>query len=202
MCRFAAAGLVGGICLLSPAACGADQPQDARFLVGARSGYAWGGAVRAQGDLRASAIPIWLDLGYLLTPEVMLGAYAQYGIGVGSSVSARVLAFGAEVHYRFSPDETLHPWMGFGLGYQQLEMSHTDRAPGYGGEYTVSETIRGVDYAVLQGGFDVIAVGPFTSLSLGQDLACVYEEPGLRSGCPKGGLHGWWTLGLRAAFEL
>ena len=92
------------------------------------------------------------------------------------------------------------------MGYWQFEISGAGNAPG-GGEYTTTEMIRGVDYALLQTGFDlkfgrVVGVGPFASLSLGQDFACTYEELGHREHCPTGNLHGWLTLGLRVTFEL
>jgi hypothetical protein len=201
--QLAQAGLVVGLSLLAPSARGADRPQP-RYTVGLRSGYSWGLAAGSGGGSGPAAIPIWVDLGYRPRSEVMLGAYAEYGIGVEPShcdCSSDILAFGAQVQYRFSPDETLHPWVGFGLGYQQLDSRSTLANPG-GGEDPVSETRRGLDFAVLQAGFDVVAVGPFTSLSLGQDLSCIYREYGTTSGCAKGGLHALWTLGLRVALDL
>src|SRR5689334_18785802 len=36
--------------------------------------------VNALGDDTYGAIPLWLDAGYRLTPELMLGAYFVYGI--------------------------------------------------------------------------------------------------------------------------
>src|SRR5262245_53684103 len=71
-----------------------------KFHIGVRTGYgiplgnAQGGGTETVGgvtvtteerplnDVYSGMIPIWLDLGYFVTPNIMVGVYGHYGIGL------------------------------------------------------------------------------------------------------------------------
>src|SRR5258706_3836456 len=67
------------------AAASTDAPPDTggKIKIGLRLGYALPlGDIskdNKMSDAVSGMIPIWLDLGYMITPNIMLGLYAQYG---------------------------------------------------------------------------------------------------------------------------
>jgi outer membrane protein W len=201
-----------------------------RFVVGARLGYAvaMGKAVdETDGELSkgiSGHIPIWLDLGYLVTPNIMVGLYGQYGIGfVGSGLSdelcdpynldcsARVIRFGIQGQYHLSPAEKLDPWFGVGFGYELATMSVSGSVMGT--SIDSSATYKGFEFLNLQGGADfkvspAIGIGPFLSFSLGQyGSASTSGNAGGQSMSDSGdidntAIHEWFTFGVRGAFTL
>ncbi|RYE84347.1 MAG: hypothetical protein EOO75_18220, partial [Myxococcales bacterium] len=104
------------------------------FEIGLRAGYALPlGKTAAEvklGDVYAAKIPIQLDVGYRITPQVYLGAYGQYGIGVLDSelkdgcdavnvdCSSSNIRFGVNATYHFLTRGTFLPWAGLGFGYE------------------------------------------------------------------------------------
>ena len=60
------------------------SPSDKKFILGARMGFGIPiGKVNgyATVDISHSVVgemPLWLDIGYMVTPDVMLGAYGQF----------------------------------------------------------------------------------------------------------------------------
>ncbi len=130
-------------------------------------------------DSVSAMIPIWLDLGYMVTPNIMVGLYANYGfIMLDSKVSdacddcsASLIRFGIQGQYHLSPAESLDPWFGLGLGYEMLNQKTVVVTPA--GTATGDANTTGLEFLNLQGGAnfkatDSIAVGPFVSFSLGQ----------------------------------
>jgi hypothetical protein len=94
------------------------------FEIGVRLGYGL-----PMGDLAKDAklsdsvsgmLPIWLDIGYRINPNIFVGGYAQYGIAFvkdcpdSASCSASSIRFGAQAHYHIIPDQTFDPWVGLG----------------------------------------------------------------------------------------
>jgi outer membrane protein W len=192
-----------------------------KFVIGARLGYGI-----AMGDSQKDAklsdgvsghVPIWLDLGYMVTPNIMLGLYGQYGIGiVGSSMSdicdtpnidcsVSVIRLGIQGQYHLSPAEKFDPWFGLGFGYEWNTLS----VSGNGGSGTFGA--HGFEFANLQGGFDyklspAFGIGPFLSFSLGQygttsaggDLKDLYQDGSIDNTA----IHEWLTFGIRGAFTL
>src|SRR5262245_48031547 len=75
----------------SRATVGAAQEGAAREAgveVGFRTGYALPFGMVAEGladpnmtEMVSGSVPLWFDLGYRVTPNVLVGAYFQYGIG-------------------------------------------------------------------------------------------------------------------------
>ena len=162
-----------------------------KIKIGLRLGYGipMGESVK-DADLNKSysgKIPIWLDLGYMVTPNIMVGLYAQYALAMiaddacpsGADCSGSVMRFGIQGQYHLSPAESLDPWFGLGIGY---EISSSTISAG-GAE--VSGGASGLEFANIQAGAnfkvaDAIGVGPFLSFSLGQ-----YSSRSARSGAPR-----------------
>ncbi|HEY8039520.1 MAG TPA: hypothetical protein VIF15_06990, partial [Polyangiaceae bacterium] len=85
----------------------------------------------------SGVIPIWVDAGYRLNPNIYIGAFFQYGIGLvntandatpgcaqsGVSCSASDMMFGIDAHYHLMPDQTIDPWVGLGVGYEIASLS-------------------------------------------------------------------------------
>src|SRR5262245_12481435 len=112
--------------LLISGAAGADELTGAArppgFELGVRTGYAlpFGKMDDQSTDVRetiSGQIPVWLDVGYRVTPNLVLAAYGQLGIGLfkndcpsGASCSAKDWRFGLAARYHIQPAEKLDPW--------------------------------------------------------------------------------------------
>jgi outer membrane protein W len=197
---------------------------EGKFVLGLRLGYALPVGSLAEGSDMSDAIsgqfPIWLDIGYMVTPNVMLGAYGQYAFGsvagqiktlcdqnsaAGISCSASDIRFGLQGQYHISPSEKFDPWLGLGVGYELMKVGVS------GGGQEASTTASGFEFANLQAGADFKVVpkfvfGPFLSFSLGQygstsnSGAGAAQSPG--GDIPNKALHEWLTFGVRGAFIL
>jgi outer membrane protein W len=157
-------------------------------------------------DLAGGLIPVWLDAGYMVTPNLMLGVYTQYAIAAGGdawSGSGTNLRFGVQGQYHVSPAEAINPWLGLGVGYEILKMNSS-----IGGD--VSAEVKGMEFANLQAGLDFrvgssIALGPFASFSVGQHSSASTSDPyfGSQSGSiDQKALHHWLMFGGRAVLYL
>lgn len=202
----------------APAASGASQ---GGFQFGLRLGYGIplgkaSGADNADlSNVVSGQIPIWLDVGYRITPAIYVGLYGQYGIAFvnkdqnteckadGVSCSASDIRFGVNAHYHFSPGQSVDPWAGIGIGYEILGFS------GSGGGQDVSSSTKGLEFLNLQGGADFLAtsglsVGPFASFSLGQYSSTSVTAPGIdQSGSiDNTAMHEWLVIGVRGAYNL
>lgn len=191
----------------------ADIDGGGKIKLGLRLGYGlpMGDAAkdRPMTDGVKGKIPIWLDLGYMVTPNIMVGLYAQYGIAMladdacpdGADCSGAVIRFGLQGQYHLSPGESLNPWFGLGIGY---EMASSKVSAG-GAEFT--GTTSGLEFANLQAGADFgvadnIGIGPFVSFSLGQYSSAKTETP---AGSSDGdiedkAMHMWLVLGVKGTF--
>ena len=167
--------------------------QDQGFEAGLRAGYgvpfgkATDAATRDMNEATSGILPLWVDIGYRLTPNVFAGAYFQYGIGFVSSefpdtcdtqgvdCSTSSIRLGGQVHYHFVPEGRADPWLGYGFGYEWWRL----------GEQTptreLSVTARGFELANFQVGVDFYPephfyLGSFVSFSLDQfnsvDVTC------------------------------
>ena len=160
-------------------------------------------------DYVGGMIPIWLDLGYMVTPTIMVGLYAQYGLlmGVkaggqdcpsGVSCSGNDIRIGLQGQYHLSPGESLNPWFGLGIGYEMLNTKYS------GGGVDVKGGAKGLEYANLQGGADFkvaesFAVGPFVSFSLGQYSKTSGDNS---ADIPEKAMHQWLTLGVKGTLGI
>jgi len=204
------------------AAVSTDSAQPGNVHLGLRLGYGipLGNAANADSpgdqdaklsDTYTGIIPIWLDVGYFVTPNIMLGLYGHYGIGLmadgedgcpeGADCSGSVIRFGLQGQYHVSRGQSVDPWFGLGVGY---EIASATRSA-LGQELTV--TVKGFEFVNLQAGADFkvadnVAIGPFVSFSLGQysSQSVDPEIPGLGDDIPNKAIHEWLTLGVKGSF--
>ncbi len=161
-------------------------------------------------EVTAGQIPFWLDLGYWVAPQVMVGAYGQYGVVLledhpsgcpsGADCSAYDVRFGLQGQYHLLPGRDINPWMGLGIGYEILGGS------GEQGGFTSTRTYRGMEYANLQAGATFalpggVGVGPFLSLAFGEFSRAHFETFLGEADQEVEGLHEWLTLGVRLSYD-
>jgi hypothetical protein len=195
--------------------------------VGLRTGYALplGSSVGGPGDNSLSntfsgVLPIWVDAGYRLNPNLMIGAYFQYGIAFinnskagagqagcsanGVSCSGSDMMFGVQAHYHFMPDATFDPWAGIGVGYEIANFNISEA--GTSGNASFS----GFQFVNIQAGGDYkampnLGIGPFVMFSLGQYGSCSYGGAfGSLGNCTiqQTAMHEWLTFGVRGAYDI
>lgn len=219
--------VAGGVGLLiAPAEASA---QDATgFEAGLRVGYGipLGKATGDAGDDLnrgiAGQIPLWLDVGYRVSPNVFVGLYTHYGIGfVGDDIdmacqqssqiscSASDVRLGLQLHYHVSPAENVDPWIGPGIGYEWLSLGFE------GAGASFSTTASGFEFLNVQGGVDFAPaehfyLGPFVSFSLDQyfdiSVDCSGAIPcmdlaSIAGDIPDKSLHEWLVFGVRGGYE-
>lgn len=167
-------------------------------------------------------LPIWFDLGYRFNRSLFLGLFYQYAptfplshscvlpSTIANPVNGELTCdgfeqrFGVEVQYHLRPTEMVDPWIGLGLG---VEMSQLNYSQGQGQD--TGSFQAWAPQADLQLGADLgfskrIPVGPFVDLSLAQFGTENTYDPN-NHGSPvafNAKLHGWFTFGLRAQFNL
>ncbi|MEZ4225867.1 MAG: hypothetical protein R3B13_33275 [Polyangiaceae bacterium] len=186
-----------------------------KIKIGLRLGYGLplGDAIKdsKMSDGVSGMIPIWLDLGYMVTPNIMVGLYAQYGIVMLASdrkdacdaakvdCSAADIRFGLQGQYHLSPGESLDPWFGLGIGYEMLNSKAGDASTGLAG-FEFANIQAGANFKVA----DAIGVGPFVSFSLGQysSASADPEPPGFDSSIKDKAMHQWLVLGVAGTFSL
>jgi outer membrane protein W len=187
----------------SASAGASTSAEPGKFVLGLRLGYGLPMGSIMKGDKMSDAfsgmIPIWLDVGYMVTPNIMVGVYGNYGIvslkDCSGDCSASQLRFGVQGQYHISPAEKLDPWFGLGIGYEKMSV----KAGGDDG------SISGMEYLNLQAGLDyklspAFGLGPFLSFSLGQYGSA--SSGGVSADIPETAMHQWLTLGVRGAFNL
>ncbi|HEY3252499.1 MAG TPA: hypothetical protein VGJ91_01075 [Polyangiaceae bacterium] len=175
---------------------------DKKIRLGLRLGYAFALGNLDKNDKMSDGtkgqIPIWIDAGYMVTPNILVGLYGQYGfvqLKDCTDCSAHDIRFGLQGQYHLAPAGSADPWLGLGFGYEWLGLSQ-------GG---ASGTIKGFQFLNLQGGADfkvsdAFAVGPFVDFSLGQYSSISVEDQS--ADIPEKAMHEWLTLGVKGTFGL
>jgi hypothetical protein len=225
--RFAIfAGLVA-VSLAASSTALAD-PTASGIEVGLRTGYSIplgnldggvgnGAAADKLSDLVSGRIPIWIDAGYRINPNIYVGAFFQYGIASvasnalggacsGSvSCSAHDIQIGAMFAYHLMPDQTIDPWAGIGIGYESLSGSGSVNGQNAGGEsfsgFQFANIQLGADYKVMPN----LGVGPFASFSLGQYGSASSTDAAGNSTSISNfntSLHEWLTFGIRGVYDI
>jgi opacity protein-like surface antigen len=183
---------------------------DGKVKLGLRLGYGipMGDAADGAelGDFVSGMIPIWVDAGYMVTPNIMVGAYFQYGIASiaddfcgEADCSGSDVRFGVQGQYHFSPGQKIQPWAGIGVGYEIANIN----AEIAGVEASFST--KGFEFLNLQGGADfeianAFVLGPFASFSLGQYSSS--SSGGESEDIEDKAIHQWLTIGAKGTFSL
>ncbi len=196
----------------------------AQFQLGLRLGYApaMGDAAKdwSMSDAVKSQIPIQLDAGYKLTPELAVGAYFSYGFGASDSLvipgvgdvcgsgvdcSSTLYRAGVQGLYTFTQVKSaLVPWAGVGIGYEWASL--TAEGGGMKAEFSTS----GMEYLNLQVGGDYkvspkFAIGPYALFSLAKYSSATVKVNGneVASGSiDQQAMHEWLHVGVRGSFDL
>lgn len=181
-------------------------------------------------DAANGALPVMLEAGYRLSPQLSIGVYGQLApvflktneqsCPEGFDCSSMKWDFGAQALYHFSPEKGFDPWVGLGLGVEILhsEVSGSVQVPVPGGGTVpattqVSVTDRGPELNVSAGGDfrlgQSLRVGPFLTVTLAQYTVRVGEQRVNITGVPEqvsqtprvdNGMHALFALGARLAF--
>ena len=205
--------LVAG--LLVMCAAGTAFAQDGKIKLGLRLGYALPagkiGDVSVAGqtadggklsDHVSGQIPIWIDAGYMVIPNLLVGLYGQYGFISTKDCdgcSAHDLRIGIQGQYHFTPEQSIDPWLGIGFGYESLGTSQTVAGQSF------DASAHGWELLNLQGGvdFEVIpkfTVGPFLSFSLDQFSS--ESSGGTSIDYTSKQLHEWILIGAKGTFGI
>lgn len=207
------AGIVTAVAMM--ALSGVAGAEESGVELGARSGYGipMGDALKDKkmSDGVDGMIPIWIDAGYRINPNLFAGVYFQYGLvsvadkacGSGADCSASDIRIGLQGQYHIMPDASFDPWVGLGVGYEMLKSS----AEAGGSKF--SRTMSGFEFANLQAGADFevapgFGVGPFISFSLGQYSSSESDpNPTNESSDIKDkAMHQWLLLGVKGSYSL
>jgi hypothetical protein len=155
-------------------------------------------------DLTVADIPIWLDAGYMVLRQLMLGIYAQYAIVAGGhnfTGSGSDIRLGIQAQYYPVDTGLLNPWVGLGVGYEMLKTSAT-----FGNQ---SVDLKGFEFAHLQVGLDFrlgryIGLGPLVGYSIGQysSMSMSGSYTNGQSSFGDKALHEWLTFSARVTLTL
>lgn len=201
-----------------------EKPYAPHLVVGVRSGYSWGlGDVDRSTPLRDAVgfqIPVQLDVGLRVLPEISIGGYVSYGFSrpTGAtkdqcdsfrlSCSASALRFGGQLLWYLSdggaPSGSLwrdphhgrsdtSGWVGVGAGYDSIRATIS----GPGGTFDLAAS--GLE-AFVQGGIDLYET-PRTALALYAQLSVGRFTTGEVSSTSQTisdqAFHEWLTVGLQ-----
>jgi hypothetical protein len=157
-----------------------------------------------------------LDLGYRTSRNWWLGISAQAGLGIyGNACPDKVkcswseVRIGASALYGFSPENSVNPWLGFGVGYEWLRLWGLGKlAP----ETSVSgqrELLGGPQVNILGGvAFrltDSLSIGPYASAAAGMYLTSHFLCRGAaqcesNSSVEEKAVHVWLSAGVRGSY--
>jgi hypothetical protein len=207
------------------------RTSDRAFAVGARLGFglplgSMGGESSessvALSNLTSGGVPAQLDVGYFITPNLYVGGSFQYAFLTfamdcpsPASCSTSQLRFGVNASYVFKPVGKVTPWAGLGLGYEFVRLGISATVQGQ--SFNMSQTLRGFEFANLQGGADFqigksLWVGPYATFTVGQftnvslDLGELgdfgFSDEGLEGEIPRKDFHFWPMGGVRVLYRL
>jgi hypothetical protein len=166
----------------------------------------------------SNQFPLWLDVGYRLTPQLYAGAYFHYDFALtnqgticGGEVygyplgdltcSGSDVVFGVEAQYHLRPTRRVDPWLEAGLGYEVFSFhENLNLAPiSFGVNGGLAHLGSGVDFKVGP----ALAIAPFAMLGLGMFTSCSFNLDNTNScSLPNPGLHELLTFGVRGDYVL
>ena len=191
--RTAAATLLLAALLAAPARAEDGLTVGARAGLGFAFGKVDGGTASSINDFIPGSFPLWLELGYRFDRHWSLVGFFQYGPATtdacpANDCNASDQRLGATAIYRFDPG-SFTPWMGFGTGYEWLNVGRG--APIRAGGLELSLQAGG-DFRVSS----AVGVGPYLCFSVGQ-FTEVTPQPVVDKTT-----HGWVLVGVKATFDL
>lgn len=160
-------------------------------------------------------VPIGIDAGYLITPNIYVGLLFQYGFGLigsdgealcnqtGVNCSTSDLTLGVNGHYHVNPTAPVDPWIGLGFNYEAFNLSADFMGR------SSSATGSGFQYVNIQVGADIsvapnLAVGPIVSFAAGQYLN-VSQQTGtttISQDITNKSFHEWLLFGVRGVYNV
>ena len=190
------------------------------FQMALRGGYAHplgrasGASDGKMSDVTTGQIPVIVELGGKVVPNLFLGGYLGIAGGLAAGnlddlcdeadydCYALGIRAGLEGHFQLVPHGRTNPWIGYGIGYETLTVSMSD------GDDTGSFSVSGPEYARVMAGLDFrlsrgFGLGPFLDVSIGKYTQYKDDPPGGESDdgdIPKTGMHEWVTVGARFVF--
>ena len=199
-----------GLLALASGALAQTPPPPARtgFQMAIRTGYSVPlGKVRQganMSDTVSGQVPILLDIGGKLIPELFLGGYLGLAFGGPAGLSkdqcpncsAAGIHVGIEAQYHILPAGSVNPWIGYGLGFESLAL--TDNASvGWGG-FQFARFMGGADFRINR----IFGVGPFVDLAMGTYSKQSTEIGGVTANedISETAVHQWLTFGVRFVF--
>jgi len=213
-------GLISLACVLASPSIAHAVPPPARtgFQMAVRTGFSLPMGESSDGedmsDIYSGQVPIFLDIGGKVIPNLFIGGY--FGLGFGgaagrlgdicdaanatcTTVSVRL---GVEAQYHFLPAGSANPWLGYGVGF---ESSGVGISAG-GRDGTV--TLTGFEFGRFGGGVDfrisrTFGIGPFLDFSVGNYSHAKYDLPGTvtdEGSIANTATHEWLTFGVRGVF--
>jgi hypothetical protein len=102
-------------------------------------------------DTTSAGGAVEFDLGYRLSPHLMVGAYgsgAAYGLGSAVLDGSNIYSAAAGVHanWHFRPFELVDPWVGMGSGWRGLWVRQPDSSVDSSHGFDVVRAQVGVDF--------------------------------------------------------
>ena len=149
----------------------------------------------------SGAIPLQLDLGYMVTPNiigrpvrVVRHRHAHFEAkdlcdAAKVDCSASRIGVGLQGQYHLSPGQSLDPWFGLGFGLEMLDQKAGDTKSGVSG-FEFVNIMAGADFAATES----IAVGPFVNFSVGQYSKTTGDDG---ADIKDKAMHQWLTLGIK-----
>jgi len=156
-------------------------------------------------------VPIIVDIGGKVIPQLFIGGYFGLGFGGVTGVNksncdltnqacvAVSLNLGFEAQYHILPAGAVNPWLGYGIGLESLAYSVATS-----NNSTQTASLAGFNFARLSGGVDfrinrTFGVGPFVEYSLAKYTSA---NDGNQDVDIKDitATHGWLTIGARFVF--
>jgi hypothetical protein len=158
--------------------------------------------------------PLFLEMGGKPHPSLFIGGYLGFGFGRAAGTlqglcnssnitcTGIALHLGVEFQYHILPAALVNPWIGYGIGYESMQISMSKVGQ------SVDVTVTGVEFARFMAGVDfrvdpIFGIGPFSDISLGQ-FSNVRSDPSGRASIdqeiPRKAMHEWFTVGVRGVF--
>ena len=209
----------------TPPASDGGRPARTGFQMAFRTGVAFplGKATQAPGDSLASRYswqwPLQIDLGAKVTQHVHVGGYFTLAFGaegddaaieqycddddadLENDIGCSAVGFrlGVQGQYHFRPDQTVNPWLGYGLGLEATTQVLQDTPRGY----EESTTSSGITYAKLDAGLDFrlpVGLGPYLEVAFGRftkSSTRINGDSTFSGSIDERAWHAWFTLGVR-----